>query len=41
MNGGFGDDVSVEAVAEVNGVDVVAGMSNELARGSFGSAVQN
>lgn len=27
VNGGFGDNVGVEAVAEVNGVDVVAGIS--------------
>ena len=25
LNGGFGNDVSVESVAEVDGVDVVAG----------------
>jgi hypothetical protein len=25
MDGGFGDDVGVEAVAEVDGVDVVTG----------------
>jgi hypothetical protein len=29
VNGGLGDDVGVEAVAEVNGVDVIAGAKLE------------
>ena len=31
MNGGFGDDVGVQAVAEVDGVDVVTANDHRLA----------
>ena len=35
MDGDFGDDVRVEAVAEVNRVDVVAVRKNRSARGAW------
>jgi hypothetical protein len=34
VNGGLGDDVGVEAVAEVDGVNVVAGAKSACAFGS-------
>lgn len=33
MNSGFGDDVGVKTVAEVNGVDVVTAASHQISLG--------